>query len=291
MKKLLLSLIPLLPTLLQAQPNWLIYDEHHRVPFLTDKIFSRDEYHWFILNTGEPSRLFLNGVFVSEESGSNDVGIVDAWAIHYGGGSIAVIDVMSGHAIRIKHIAALVSGAETRIHHVPSLSAANVSAGISNRVTAGYKVIVITTGYGLPYTAISNACRYAESAGAILFCPVPNAGVNIDETPDYPSSWARWITSVVPVTSTDRNGNLYGPNAAGSGEYVTGAPGRNIVIAGSYSSGTSYAAPIVAGCMSLLMQHRPGYTPEAYRDALWVSSDAAIGTRRINAAALMLSLP
>lgn len=275
-----------------AEPAWLTYNQATRVPFLTNPSYTRDEYHWFIENTGQPSRLFYNGVFVSQETGTNDIGILFAWSVHYGGGSIAVIDVVSAHAYRIKQIAALVAGAETRIHGISTLlNPAVVSAGISNRVATGYKIIVITTGFSYPDAGLSNACRYAEASGAFLFCPVPNVGVSIDDVPDYPSSWARWITSIVPVTSTDRTGNLYGPNAAAWGEYVIGAPGRNIVSWGTYSSGTSYAAPIVAGCMSLLMEHYPGHTLEVYRNALWTRTDSAIGVRRINAALLLSTAP
>jgi len=260
------------------------------VDFLHGGGYQRDEYHWFLENTGQPSRLFLNGVFVSQEEGTNDVGIVQAWAIHYGGGSIAVIDVTSAHAYRIKQVAALVSGAETRLHGISTLlNPAVVSAGISNRVATGYKIIVITTGFSYPDSSLSNACRYAELSGAMLFCPVPNVGVSIDEVPDYPSSWAGCIASIVPVTSTDRNGNLYGPNAAAWGELVVGAPGRNIVASGTYSSGTSYAAPIVAGCMSLLMEHRPGLTLAEYRYALWSSAVPAEGINRIDAVGLLQS--
>lgn len=292
MKKLLSFSLLFLWTLQVSSEPWLLYDADRRVPFLTDNRYTRDEYHWHILNTGEPSRLFYNGVFVSQEEGTNDIGLLSAWSVHYGGTSIAVIDVMSSHALRIKQIAALVSGAETRIHGISTLlNPAVVAAGISNRVAVGYKVIVITTGFSYPHVVISNACRYAESAGAFLFCPVPNAGYSIDDTPDYPSSWARWITSIVPVTSTDRTGNLYGPGAAAWGEYVIGAPGRNIAAYDTYSSGTSYAAPIVAGCMSLLMHAYPGQTLEVYRNALWTRTDSAIGVRRINADLLLSSAP
>jgi hypothetical protein len=290
MKKLLSFILLLLLTLQVSlgNPAWLTYDPLRRVPWLHDAAYTRDEYHWWILNTGEPSRLFFNGAFVSEETGTNDIGLIDAWAVHYGGGSISVIDVMSEHSLRIKQVAALVSGAETRIYGISTLlNPAVVSAGISNRVAVGYKIIVLTTGFSYPDAGLSNACRYAELSGAMLFCPVPNAGVSIDEVHDYPSSWARWITSIVPVTATDRNGNLYGPNAAAWGEYVTGAPGRNIVARGSYSSGTSYAAPIVAGCLSLLMEHRPGYALDVYRNALWSTCDITPQVRRINAAALL----
>lgn len=294
MKKILLPILLLALTLQVslAEPAWLTYNQATRVPFLTDNRFTRDDYHWWILNTGEGSSLYYNGVYQSTEYGTNDIGLIDAWEVHYGGGSIAVIDVVSAHAYRIKQIAALISGAETRIHGISTLlNPAAVSAGISNRVATGYKIIVITTGFGYPDAGMSNACRYAEASGAFLFCPVPNVGVSIDDVPDYPSSWARWITSIVPVTSTDRNGNLYGPNAAAWGEYVIGAPGRNIVSWGTYSSGTSYAAPIVAGCMSLLVEHYPGQTLEVYRNALWTKSDSAIGVRRINAALLLSTAP
>lgn len=298
MKRLLLSLLFLILALpAKAEPNWLTYDANRRIPFLSNSSYTRAEFDWWILNTGETSDLYLNGVYQSSEHGTNDIGLIDAWAVHYGGGAISVIDPMSSHALRIKEIAAKVSGAETRIYNVPTLLQPGViAAAISNRVSVTYPIIVITTGFSYPDESLSNACRYAESRGAFIVCPVPNKGLNIDVTPDYPASWARWITSIVPVTSTDRSGNLYGPNAAAYGEYVIGAPGRNIVASGmngvvTYSSGTSYAAPIVAGCLSLLRERYPGQTLEVYRNALWSRSDPATGTRRINAAALLATPP
>ena len=248
-----------------AQP--LAYDSDRRVPFLNGQGYERDEYHWWIKNTGQPSRLFQNGSFVSQETGTNDIELEAAWIIQQQGVPIGVFDIDNLHGQRVIDCARIVSRGDVLLESSNRLYADDIARGISNLVSAGLRVIVVTAGCG-PNADVSNACRFAESKRALVVCAVPNSGVDIDVTPDYPSSWAGEITSIVPITATDRNGNLYGPNAAAWGTNVIGAPGRNIVAAGTYATGTSYAAPIAAGCLSLLVARYPNQTSSAYRQAL-----------------------
>jgi len=271
---------------LMAESDWLVYDQYRRVPFVNDPAYTRCEFDWWIRNTFEPSSLYLNGFYHSSEYGTNDINLDQAWQIHPQGITIGVIDLNNAHGQRVKALAGKVSRNQVFLSNSIRLYPEDVAAAITNFVAMGFKLVVVTTGTG-PHLSVSNACRFAEIRNALIFCAVPNAGVNIDETPDYPSSWAGQITSIVPITATDRYGNLYGPGAAGWGQLVVGAPGRNIIANDLYTSGTSSATPIAAGCMSILMQYRRGWTAAAYRNALWSTSVQAEGTKRIDALRLV----
>lgn len=274
----------------KADNEWQRYNPDKRWPWALGDSFTRDEYHWFIQNTGQESRLFQNGVFVGSESGTNDIGIPSVWAIWPTGVPVGVVDLNSAHAGRVAYLAKLITRNQVLRYNVPRLQPENLASGISNFASWNVKVIVITEGFGSPDERLSNACRYAEVRGSFVFCAAPNSEVNIDAIPDYPSSWASEIVSVVPITATDRNGNLYGPGAAAFGSNVIGAPGRNILCETNYTSGTSAATPIAAGCMAILMQYKRLRSLSEYRQALWDTSDEAIGVRRINPKAMMEAL-
>lgn len=290
-KRFLLSiLLPLLTAQVSlGESEWLEYDPYRRVPWADNPAYERCDYDWWINNTGESSDLFYYGLFYGSEFGTNSIRVDLAWAIHPQGVSIGVVDINNAHGQRVSAIAGKVSRNTVCISNNIRLYPEDVAASISNFVSLQFKVIVVTTGFNYAHAGLSNACRFAEFRRALIFCAVPNAEVNIDVTPDYPSSWAAEITSIVPITPTDRHGNLYGPGAAASGTNVTGCPGRNIIneVAWTYSSGSSVATPIAAGCGAILMQYRRGRPSVEYRNALWNTSAPAGGISRIDPVRLL----
>lgn len=289
MRKLPTLLLCLLAWSAKADREWLGYDENRRVPFANGGGWSRCDYDWWIQNTGQSSDLYLNGVYQGSEYGESDIRLAEAWRIHPQGVAIGVVDMNNLHGQRVKAVAEVVTRNTVLISKLLRLYPDDIALGISNFVAIQFKVIVVTVGFNLAHNGLSNACRYAESRGALIFCAVPNVGVSIDSVPDYPSSWASEISSIVPITSTDRNGDLYGPNAAAWGDNVIGAPGRNILAGstGVYTSGTSMATPIAAGCVAILMQYKRGHHGSVYRQSLWSSAIPAEGVRRIDAVSLM----
>jgi len=55
------------------------------VPFFDNPAYTRDEPTnpaWFVSNNGQPSKLYYNGVYQSHETGTNDLGLIQAWSIH-----------------------------------------------------------------------------------------------------------------------------------------------------------------------------------------------------------------
>jgi hypothetical protein len=284
MKTLLAFLICLLSLVTTQSADWIQYDPAARVPFYNDPNYTRCDYDWWVSNSGQSSDLYLNGVYVSSETGTFQLRLLRAWGEYQPYGCpIGIVDTATGHGLRVKDIAEKTARSIAVVSNSLRVYPDDVAAGISNFVATGFKAIVVTIGTG-DHAGVSNACRYAEAAGALVVCAVPNAGVNIDVTPDYPSSWAHEITSIVPVTNLDRNGVIYGPNAAARGTNTFGSPGRNIIGNGTYSSGTSYATAIAAGILALGVEHAPGKSSFYYRYMLEQSSTKITGTRRINAA-------
>ena len=123
-------------------------------------------------------------------------------------------------------------------------------------------MVTVTTGFSTPDVGLSNAFLYALSSNLVVCYSVPDVDGNLDSTlTDYPYAWN--FSNVLPVSSTDRKaGQHSSPSATGTN--CVAAPGRNIVAAVTYSSGTSWSCPIVAGLMALLIQRFPNQTAAAY---------------------------
>jgi subtilisin family serine protease len=61
-----------------------------------------------------------------------------------------------------------------------------VVKGIYWCVTNGCSIINLAWGESSPDPDLSNACLFAQAAGVIIVCAVPDAQQDIDTTPDYP---------------------------------------------------------------------------------------------------------
>lgn len=131
--------------------------------------------------------------------------------------------------------------------------------------TNGAKVVNCSFVAGGPYSiTLSNAFSSLRDAGIIVVAAAGNGingnGTDNDVTPYYPGSFA--IDNIVCVTATTRyDGQLYN---FGAHTVHLGAPGVDIYSTGYYSdndyafnTGTSMAAPMVAGAMALLRVRFP----------------------------------
>jgi hypothetical protein len=89
--------------------------------------------------------------------------------------------------------------------------------------------------------------------------------------------------NVIAVTSTDREDQL--PAFANRGPHVAvAAPGVDLIVlapnnAVQRQSGTSYSAAYVTGTVALMLERKPGLSPDAAREAL-MKSARQLGTRR-----------
>jgi subtilisin family serine protease len=177
-----------------------------------------------------------------------------------------------------------------------------VEEAIYKAMEAGVQVINISMSGGDTQPKIDEAIDAAIAAGITLVLSAGNnnAGVN------YPANLSPTKT-VIAVAATDESGKLKVPDSSdwtwGSNfgpEITVAAPGVDMVTtdrvgANGYSSdkyslrfsGTSAAAPLVAGVAALLLSVRPNATPAMIRDWIRCGADEldpqGSGLRGLNA--------
>ncbi len=146
----------------------------------------------------------------------------------------------------------------------------DVSAGITYAVNNGAKVINLSMGGASGSNSMQNAIAYALSKGVIV---VAAAGNNGNDVPFYPAAYDSVLAAgAVESTSTRWSYSNYGNNidlmAPGTlvwNTYWTAAGGSGYI----YMSGTSMAAPHVAGAAALLYSINPNLTPAEIRTLLY----------------------
>jgi subtilisin family serine protease len=141
----------------------------------------------------------------------------------------------------------------------------DVAAGIVWAADQGADVINLSLGGPGASSVIEQAVDYAVAAGSVV---VASAGNNGTATPNYPAAYP---SAIAVAASTQLSFRWTGSN---SGPWLDiTAPGVDIpstypVSAYAYLTGTSMAAPHVAGVAALVLQHRPTATVSQVRTAL-----------------------
>ncbi|MBI4438293.1 S8 family serine peptidase [Candidatus Uhrbacteria bacterium] len=145
---------------------------------------------------------------------------------------------------------------------------------------------------------LREAVRRAYEAGVVVVAAMGNAssgGIDIDETPIYPACYGEraqqdWILGVAATTQENEKADFsnYGATCTD-----ISAPGENIFSTvyqdddvsefsqGFYQdgwSGTSMAAPMVAGAAALLRAAYPAITPDEVKTILRLSADPVTAT-------------
>ncbi len=129
-------------------------------------------------------------------------------------------------------------------------------------VANGANIVNASWGSHVYDSVFATAIARAQGRGVILVTSAGNDSANNDVFPFYPASYATTLENVVSVAATDANGALAGFSNFGVTSVTTSAPGTNILstLPGNrYGalSGTSMAAPIVSGALSLLWDANP----------------------------------
>ena len=144
----------------------------------------------------------------------------------------------------------------------------------------GADVINASWGGGGFNTALNNAIQAYHNAGGIFVAAAGNSGRNNDSSAHYPSNY----NNVVGVAATDSSDRLASFSNYGTGTVDIAAPGVGILSTtpgnryASYS-GTSMAAPHVAGAMALVWAKNPTWTNSQVISKVYDSAKEILTTR------------
>src|SRR5262249_11751666 len=129
------------------------------------------------------------------------------------------------------------------------------------------RVINASWGGGNDSQSLRQAIQDANDAGILFVCAGGNDGVNTDEQPDFPSSYAADLPNTISVTAVNATGDLADFSNFGHRNISLAAPGVSIwstipTSSGRYGtlSGTSMSTPYVSGIAVLLWANEPSLT-------------------------------
>jgi subtilisin family serine protease len=151
----------------------------------------------------------------------------------------------------------------------------SLARGIRYAVDRGAKILNVSVNTDDPTDSVDDAVRYAGEHGAIIVASSGNNGRNIDLQPSFPASSTD--PAVFAIAAESENGLLWGLSNTGLLSVDLAAPGDHIASTArgsTYQSrtGTSAAAPFVAGSLALLSAARPDLPMDVLRTVISDSS-------------------
>lgn len=166
-------------------------------------------------------------------------------------------------------------------------STAQVAAGIRYAVTKGATVINMSLHTPTDTRAMREAVAYAQSKNVVLVAAYGNEGKN------HPTVYPADYPGVISVMATDQNDKRATFSNYGRKGLVA-APGVNVIsgyplLMWAIGSGTSYAAPLVAGEAALIKSLKPNMSPAQVQQIIQNTADdvsavnGGASTRRMNA--------
>ena len=166
-------------------------------------------------------------------------------------------------------------------------SLSDIADGIQWAADAGADVINLSLGASDGYRTLKAACEYAREQGALVIGAAGNAGV---EDVMYPAAY----DDVLAVSALE--GDAVADFSNTGPEIDLAAPGTGLVSAVPWDeytrmSGTSMAAPVVAGVAALALSAHPDLTPTDLREHLRATAtdlgldETRQGAGRVDAAA------
>ncbi|HVK62012.1 MAG TPA: S8 family serine peptidase [Bdellovibrionales bacterium] len=146
-----------------------------------------------------------------------------------------------------------------------------ITSCITYAANRGAKVVNLSYG-GTESAAVSSAAKYLRSKGGILVVAAGNDGMDTSANLDY--------SSIYVVSATDQQDMLLSWSNRGTPTDIV-APGVDILttdLGGGYTfaSGTSLAAPLVAGAAALVYSVNPKFTPTQVESILSNSAQKAL---------------
>jgi subtilisin family serine protease len=166
--------------------------------------------------------------------------------------------------------------------------AETVARGIDFAVDHGAKIVNLSLAGPDADPELRQAIGDAANAGAIVVTAAGNGAVSNDTTPTYPASFQ--APNELSVAATDSFGRLGAESDYGRSVSIA-APGNSIVSsamsgATEWRTGTSMAAPMVAGAIADLWSLTPKATWQQIRGSVLVSA-----TRGVPVSSGLLNLP
>ena len=193
-----------------------------------------------------------------------------------GNNGIGVAGVANAKILPLKFLGADNTGSTSN-----AISAINYATKLRRDHGINIRVTNNSWGGGGASTALQNAIIAHRDAGIMFVAAAGNGGSdsigdNNDSTPYWPSNYN--YSNVIAVAATDRHDNLASFSNFGPSTVHLGAPGASIystLRSGSYGtmSGTSMAAPHVAGVVALAWSLMPSATMQQVRDTILQSVD------------------
>jgi subtilisin family serine protease len=150
---------------------------------------------------------------------------------------------------------------------------AAVAEGIRYAAANGARVINMSLGGDQPDPRLQEAIAAAGAANVLVVCSAGNSGRNIDQQPSFPVSVPAPNLIGVAATAPNEGRSLSGFSNFGQLTVALAAPGERVLSAsndGTFTtmSGTSMAAPHVAGVAALMVSVRPDLPAVDLRAAL-----------------------
>ncbi|MGI9539786.1 MAG: S8 family peptidase [Miltoncostaeaceae bacterium] len=146
----------------------------------------------------------------------------------------------------------------------------NAIAAINYAADHGATVINASWGGGSHSQPLCDAISQVSARGVTFVAAAGNSAVNTDFTPTAPASCTE--ATQITVASTNHADQLSGFSNHGAATVDLGAPGETIIstipCGYGYKSGTSMAAPHVAGVAAVIKGMRPGAAPAQIKDAI-----------------------
>ncbi len=176
-------------------------------------------------------------------------------------------------------------------------STSDAIEALNYAVANGAKVSNNSWGGGGYSSSLFNAIQSAQAKGHIFVAAAGNSNVDIDVSPSYPASYN--LANVVAVASTTGTDARSSFSNYGDVTVDIAAPGSSILSTtpnNTYStfSGTSMAAPHVAGAIALYWDANPTATATQVIDRLKATADTVAGLttvvqggKRLNVGALI----
>ncbi len=147
---------------------------------------------------------------------------------------------------------------------------------------------------GGPFSnSLNNAISNARNNNHLFVASAGNDGRNTDSNPAYPASYSH--DNIISVASIDNRDNLAGTSNFGTTTVDLAAPGVDIAstYSGSgyvWSSGTSMAAPHVAGAAAILLAENPSWSYADIRDRIYATVRFTSATLNTTATGGVLNL-